>query len=78
MLDVGFGLNNPAEVLIAEADTAIPDRETSCIVSIGTGLRGAIDVDSNPMTLLRALVSMATNSQAVHARLEERFGNETP
>jgi hypothetical protein len=77
-VDAGFGYNNPCEILCQEADKAIPGKQTSCIVSIGTGLKGAVGVNSKPFTLLRALVSMATNSRAVDARLQEAFGAEQP
>jgi patatin-like phospholipase/acyl hydrolase len=77
-IDAGFGYNNPCEVLLAEADRAIPGRQTSCIVSIGTGLRKAIGVNAKPFTLLKALTNMATNSHAVHSRLQETFGDKQP
>ncbi|KAK4167469.1 acyl transferase/acyl hydrolase/lysophospholipase, partial [Cladorrhinum sp. PSN259] len=77
-IDAAFGYNNPCEVLLAEADRAIPGRQTSCIVSIGTGLKGAIGVSPKPFTLLKALTNMATNSLAVHSRLQETFSREQP
>lgn len=77
-IDAGFGYNNPCEVLIAEADKAIPNRDTSCIVSIGTGLGKAVGVSGNLSTLLRAMVKMATTSHKVHSRLQEKFGAEQP
>jgi len=77
-VDAGFGYNNPCEVLLAEADKAIPGRPTSCIVSIGTGLKRAIGVSAKPSTLLGALVRMATSSRTVHARLQQTFGDEQP
>lgn len=69
-IDAGFGYNNPCEILCQEADKAIPGKRTSCIVSIGTGLKGAIGVNSKPLTLLRALVNMAISSRAVDSRLQ--------
>jgi hypothetical protein len=77
-IDAGLGYNNPCEILRQEADKAIPGKQTSCIVSIGTGLKGAVNVSSKPFTLFRALVNMATSSRAVHARLQETFGAEQP
>jgi hypothetical protein len=77
-IDAGFGYNNPCEILCAEADKAIPDRQISCIVSIGTGLKGAVGVSAKASTVLKALVNMATSSRAVDLRLQETFGAEQP
>jgi hypothetical protein len=77
-IDAGLGYNNPCEILCKEADKVIPGRQTSCIVSIGTGLKGTVGVSSKPFTLFRALVNMAANSSAVDARMQEKFGAEQP
>jgi hypothetical protein len=73
-IDAGFGYNNPCEVVLAEAEKAIPDREMACVVSIGTGLGRAIGIAANPQSLLGSLKSMATSSNLIHARLQGQYG----
>ena len=44
--DGGFGWNNPIEEAIAEARHIWPKRSIGCLVSIGTGLEDAIQLDA--------------------------------
>ncbi|KAF3931315.1 hypothetical protein ABW19_dt0204353 [Dactylella cylindrospora] len=71
-VDASFGYNNPCDVLLGEADAAIPDREIACVVSIGTGLGGAVSADSKLVDV--TLKKLAANSKDVHERLQKQFG----
>ena len=77
-IDAGFSYNNPCQILLDEAKKAIPHRPTSCIVSIGTGLEGAVRVNTRFRTLLKALADMATSSRAVHTQLQRDFDSKGP
>jgi patatin-like phospholipase/acyl hydrolase len=68
-IDVGFGHNNPSEVLWGEATKLSPNDERGCIISIGTGLGSVVTIKDTRRSILYALKAMATNSQAVHERL---------
>ncbi|KAB2098891.1 hypothetical protein AG0111_0g12907 [Alternaria gaisen] len=72
-IDAGFGHNNPSEVLLIEAEDTFPDDIYDCILSIGTGLGDVITIKDSRRSIIRALKSMASHSQAVHRRLSHRL-----
>ncbi|KAH6670455.1 acyl transferase/acyl hydrolase/lysophospholipase [Halenospora varia] len=72
-IDAGFGHNNPTEVLISEAAEEFAGDDFDCVLSIGTGLDGIVPVEKSRLSILNALIKMASNSQAVHRRLEDRL-----
>jgi patatin-like phospholipase/acyl hydrolase len=43
--DGGFGWSNPTEIAIAEAHNIWPNRPIGCLLSIGTGIEDAIQLD---------------------------------
>ncbi|PCG88153.1 Acyl transferase/acyl hydrolase/lysophospholipase [Penicillium occitanis (nom. inval.)] len=53
-IDAGFGHNNPCEHILHEAQETFPNAEIACIVSIGTGLSGAIYIEDT-MDIISAL-----------------------
>lgn len=69
-IDAGFGHNNPTEVLINEAEGIFQDETCDCVVSIGTGISGAITIEDSRLSILNALKKMASHSAAVHRRLD--------
>ncbi|KAK4124394.1 hypothetical protein N657DRAFT_389755 [Parathielavia appendiculata] len=77
-IDAAFGYNNACEILRQEAEKVVPEKHTSCVVSIGNGLKGAIGINSKPFTRLQALANLATSSRAVHSQLQESFAAEKP
>jgi len=72
-IDAGLGHNNPTEVLLSEAQDIFLDEICGCVISIGTGLSGAIAIEDKRLSILNALKKMATNSEAVHRRLAKRL-----
>jgi hypothetical protein len=43
-IDAGFGYNNPCDMLLEEAKERFPDCELGCVLSIRTGLAGAVSI----------------------------------
>ena len=72
-IDAGFGFNNPCEVLLQEARTVFPNAAFQSIVSIGTGLSGVVRIRDTRISILKALKDMASSSQQVADRLDERY-----
>ncbi|CAN9473751.1 unnamed protein product [Alternaria alternata] len=72
-IDAGFGHNNPSEVLLSEAEDMFPGGTYDCILSIGTGLGDVITIKDSRRSIIKALKSMASHSQAVHRRLSHRL-----
>ncbi|MCJ1393319.1 hypothetical protein MMC18_006191 [Xylographa bjoerkii] len=75
-IDAGFGHNNPSEVLLDETRNVFPNEEISCLVSIGTGLGGVVTIKDTRMSIIEALKKMASNSEAVHRRLDKNLPEE--
>ncbi|KOS47673.1 hypothetical protein ACN38_g1342 [Penicillium nordicum] len=73
-IDAGFGHNNPCDKLIAEAKEVFPGRSDMQILSIGTGLGNVVSMKSNFISIIGAMKKMATSSNKVAARLEDRYG----
>lgn len=55
--DGGTGFNNPAELSIDEAKRIWPNRSITCLVSIGTGQRGPIQLESEPKSFFQKTLS---------------------
>ncbi|RYN72861.1 hypothetical protein AA0120_g12698 [Alternaria tenuissima] len=72
-IDAGFGHNNPSEVLSSEAEDMFQDSTYDCMLSIGTGLGDVITIKDSRRSIIKALKSMASHSQAVHRRLSQRL-----
>jgi predicted acylesterase/phospholipase RssA len=80
-LDGGVGYNNPIKQVIEEAHSIFPrDRRVACIVSIGTGRAGVIRFNKAnlagkllPVELIKALKSLATDSDKVAEGMEKKF-----
>lgn len=74
-VDAGFGYNNPCEILLKEAQTALPDKDFNCIISVGTGIGGAVSIRNTRRSILDALKDMATSSQKVSQRLDSLYSD---
>ena len=74
-IDAGFGYNNPCEILLREAQSIFAGAEFGCILSIGTGIGGVVSVGSTRKSILDALKAMATSSQKVAHRLDEKYSD---
>lgn len=53
-IDVGFGYNNPCEVLIEEAKRKYPDNAELHILSIGTGLGKVVKIKNSRASILKS------------------------
>lgn len=73
-IDAGFGHNNPCDKLIAEAKEVFPGRSDMQILSIGTGLGNVVGMKGNFISIIGAMKKMATSSNKVADRLEDRYG----
>jgi predicted acylesterase/phospholipase RssA len=78
-VDGGLGYNNPVEQVLEEASRVFPGRKVACVVSVGTGVAGAIAFPDSPKTspakLVEALKNMATESDTTAERMHGRFRN---
>ena len=82
-VDAGVGCNNPVRYLIQEAEREFgPDKQVACIVSIGTGRLKVPGFKSPgvfqrllPLSLIKVLANMATDSEAEAAAMEVRYRN---
>jgi patatin-like phospholipase/acyl hydrolase len=72
-IDAGFGYNNPAEILIEEAEKQYPEYDQLCILSIGTGLGRVVTIQDSRRSILRALKTMASESTRVATRLDNKY-----
>lgn len=72
-IDAGFGYNNPAEILIEEAEKLFPQHNQLCILSIGTGLGRVITIQNSRRSILSALKTMASESTKVATRLNGKY-----
>ena len=55
--DGGVGFNNPTELLVEEVDRIWPGRSIACLVSIGTGQHGPIQLEKEPKSLVWKVLS---------------------
>jgi hypothetical protein len=82
-IDAGLGCNNPVKQLLQEATQEFGEREVSCIVSIGTGKPKVTGFKKSgfglqrvlPTDLIKALASMATDTEAEATEMKERYRN---
>ncbi|KAI1105027.1 hypothetical protein F4804DRAFT_305284 [Jackrogersella minutella] len=65
--------NNPIFELIDEVRIEFPDREVSCIVSIGTGVPASILVRNGLTSVAKACAKIAVDTQNVAQRFEEVY-----
>ena len=79
--DGGLRWNNPVGIVIEEAEKVYGgDQSVGCIVSLGSGLKSAIGIQSPtgyqkilPVGLLKALEKIATDSQEIADSMASRF-----
>lgn len=73
-VDGGMGANNPIDELIDEATTLWHDnRDTGCVVSLGTGIPAMADFGPRLVELFKALVAMSTDTERTHHNFEKRM-----
>ncbi|KAJ7109063.1 acyl transferase/acyl hydrolase/lysophospholipase, partial [Mycena crocata] len=80
-IDGGVGQNNPTEQLLSEAEAIFPGQKVACLISIGTGQPGTIEVrkpgvfERNVVAVgtIKAMVAMATDCEETAERMEKRF-----
>ena len=72
-IDAGFGYNNPAEILIEEAEKLFPGHDQLRILSIGTGLGRVVTIQDSRLAILNALKEMAAESTKVATRLDGKY-----
>ncbi|KAH0544765.1 hypothetical protein FGG08_001132 [Glutinoglossum americanum] len=65
-VDGGLGYNNPIRPLMEEARQIWPNREISCIVSIGTGVPRFQAVGQKLVSLVKSLQAIATDVENTH------------
>lgn len=81
--------NNPIFELIDEVQTAFPDPEVSCIVSIGTGIPDPIALRNSLMSVAKAYVKITTDAESVarsfkkiclspNARFQDKYFRYSP
>jgi len=75
-MDAGFGYNNPCKLLLQEAQRVFPKckSEDFVVVSIDTGLKDLVAVQSSRTSILLALTKMASSSQRVATEMESELG----
>jgi len=82
-IDGGVGYNNPVVQVLEEAELTFgSERETSCIISIGTGWTSAIKYGPPSLTervvpakLAKALADIATDCEKTAEAMERKFKN---
>lgn len=82
-IDGGVGQNNPTAQVLEEAELVFPDRNITCIISIGTGKPQTIDVPNPgffernmvPLGVIKAMVAMATDCEKTAQQMEKKFEN---
>ena len=82
-VDAGLGCNNPVKQVIAEAARVFgEDAQVACIVSIGTGQSGSVDLAKPdafqkllPIGLISVLEKIATDSGRTAEEMELRYKN---
>jgi len=80
-IDGGVGRNNPIVQVLEEAELMFPDRKIACVISIGTGKLGTIDVPNPgffernvvPVGVIQAMVAMATDCEETAQQMEKKF-----
>jgi predicted acylesterase/phospholipase RssA len=86
-VDAGLGCNNPVKQLIEEAEMLFDKpHKVSCIVSLGTGELDLIGFKTSktliphrllPLTLMKAVRNMATDSKTTAKEMEKRFSGSS-
>ncbi|KAI1659634.1 FabD/lysophospholipase-like protein [Daldinia decipiens] len=65
--------NNPIFELVDEVQTAFPDLEVSCIVSIGTGIPGPITLRNSLMSVAKAYAKIMTDAEHVAEQFKKIY-----
>ena len=81
IIDAGLGCNNPTDYVLKEAIASFGGEvELGCLVSIGTGYPGVIDLSKPgpfqkwlPLRFLKKLVDIVTDCEKMAHTYEERF-----
>lgn len=80
VLSIGVQYNNPAVLVELEKGLWPETVEINCFLSIGTGLRGDIEIPrrvmQNPFDAVKAMKELITHTEAPHRELEERHGGK--
>jgi len=70
-VDGGLRVNNPVKYVISEAESALPNREISCLVSLGAGVPDVIGLEKPdsfqnmlPSKVMQVLKAIATDCEA--------------
>lgn len=61
-VDGGLGYNNPVSLLLLDARDIFPKRRIEALVSLGTGVKQASQVDNKLLSLARKVAEMATDA----------------
>jgi len=79
-VDGGLRLNNPVKYVISEAESAFPNREISCLLSLGTGVPEVIGLEKPdsfqkmvPSKLINVLKGIATDCEAASEDVARDF-----
>jgi len=80
-IDGGVGQNNPTAQVLEEAELMFPYGNIACVISIGTGKPGTIDVPEPrffernmvPVNVIRVMVAMATDCEETARQMEKKF-----
>ena len=80
-IDGGVGRNNPTPQVLEEAELMFPDRNIACVISIGTGKPGMINVPTPgffernlvPVGVIQAMVAIATDCEETAQQMEKKF-----
>ncbi|KAJ7187285.1 hypothetical protein C8R46DRAFT_1274661 [Mycena filopes] len=83
-IDGGMGVNNPAKQLLAEADAVFPDRQITCLISIGTGWTGTTELpkpgflerNTIPVGVIKVLKALATDSEQTAQEMQLKFAKQ--
>lgn len=69
-VDGGLGYNNPVNLLLLDACNNFPNRKIKALVSLGTGVKQASQVENTLLSLARKVAEMATDAtqEAEHFR----------
>jgi len=83
-IDGGLGRNNPSRVVLDEANTLFRARPIGCLVSIGTGHTGIINIKKPgflqqvlPTDVIEALKAILTDCEATHEDMWRLFANSS-
>jgi predicted acylesterase/phospholipase RssA len=83
-IDGGLGRNNPSRMVLHEANTLFRARPIGCLVSVGTGHAGIINIKKPgflqqvlPTDVIEALKAILTDCEATHEDMQRLFTNSS-